>query len=60
MPRDSHPDGLFSAAILSMRRSRSSLSVHEGMKKTEYWDPMYEDCTNIMAKLPEIAPTSTG
>ncbi len=56
MPRDSHPMAMFSTAILSMQRE--SLFVkryNEGMKKTEYWDPMYEDCTNIMAKLPEIA-----
>jgi len=56
MPRDTHPMTMFSAAILSMQRE--SLFVkryNEGMKKTEYWDPMYEDCTNIMARLPEIA-----
>jgi len=25
------------------------------MKKTDYWDPMYEDVMDILAKLPEIA-----
>ena len=37
---------------------RESLFVkryNEGMKKDDYWDPMYEDCTTILAKLPPIA-----
>jgi citrate synthase len=36
---------------------RESLFVKrytEGMKKDEYWDPMYEDSTTILAKLPEL------
>ena len=55
MPRDTHPMTMFSAAILAMQRE--SLFVkryNEGMKKTEYWDPMYEDACNLMARLPEI------
>jgi citrate synthase len=56
MPRDTHPMTMYSAAILSMQRE--SLFVkryNEGMKKDEYWDPMYEDCTNLLARLPSIA-----
>jgi citrate synthase len=26
----------------------------EGMNKMEYWDPMYEDCCNLLARLPSI------
>ncbi|MHC4934445.1 MAG: citrate/2-methylcitrate synthase, partial [Planctomycetota bacterium] len=26
----------------------------EGMSKMEYWDPTYEDATNLLAKLPAI------
>ena len=56
MPRDTHPMTMFSAAILSMQReSLFAKRYDDGMKKTEYWDPMYEDCTNLMAKLPAIA-----
>src|SRR5512134_2380514 len=56
MPRDTHPMTMFSAAILSMQRESVFVKrYNEGMKKTEYWDPMYEDCMNLMAKLPEIA-----
>ena len=27
----------------------------EGMSKMEYWDPMYEDSTDILARIPTIA-----
>jgi citrate synthase len=56
LPRDTHPMTMYSAAILAMQRE--SLFVkryNEGMRKDEYWDPMYEDCTNLLAKLPSIA-----
>jgi len=56
MPRSTHPMTMFSAGILSMQRE--SLFVkryNEGMNKMDYWDPMYEDCTNLMAKLPGLA-----
>jgi citrate synthase len=56
MPRNTHPMTMFSTGILSMQRE--SLFVkryNEGMNKMEYWDPTYEDCTNLMAKLPGLA-----
>ncbi len=55
MPRDSHPMTMFSAAILGMQReSMFAAKYREGMKKTEYWDPMYEDACNILARIPTI------
>jgi citrate synthase len=56
MPRDTHPMTMFSAAILAMQReSIFAKRYYEGMKKDDYWEPMYEDCTNLLAKLPSIA-----
>ena len=56
MPRDTHPMTMFSTAILAMQReSLFSRKYLHGMKKADYWDPMYEDCCNILAKLPAIA-----
>ena len=56
MPRDTHPMTMFSTAILSMQReSIFARKYAEGMKKSDYWEPMYEDCCNLMAKLPAIA-----
>ena len=56
MPRDTHPMTMFSAGILSMQRESLFVKKYnEGMSKMDYWEPMYEDCTNLMAKLPELA-----
>ncbi len=55
-PRDTHPMTMFAQAILSMQReSIFAKRYAEGMSKMEYWEPMYEDCANLMAKLPVIA-----
>jgi citrate synthase len=56
MPRDTHPMTMLSAAVVAMQRE--SLYVrryNEGMKKTDYWDPTYEDSMNLLARLPRIA-----
>ncbi|MCD6119917.1 citrate (Si)-synthase [bacterium] len=56
MPEDSHPMCMFDTAILAMEReSEFRRRYSEGMKKTEYWEPMLEDSLNLIAKLPEIA-----
>jgi len=56
LPRDSHPMVLFSAAIVAMQReSKFAKFYNEGFNKMTAWESMYEDCTDLMAKLPEIA-----
>jgi citrate synthase len=56
MPRDTHPMTMFSTGILTLQRESEFVKKYnEGMSKMEYWDPTYEDCTNLMAKLPELA-----
>ncbi len=56
VPEDTHPMTQFSLAILQLQRdSNFAAKYREGMPKTEYWDPMYEDVMNILAKLPAIA-----
>jgi citrate synthase len=56
MPRDTHPMTMFSAAILALQRESIFAERYaEGMRRDDYWDPMYEDCTNLLAKLPSIA-----
>src|SRR3989337_178321 len=55
MPRDPHPMTMFSSAILAMQReSVFAKRYGEGMKKIDYWDPIFEDACNLMAKLPSI------
>ncbi len=56
MPRDTHPMTMFSSAILAMQRESVFVQEYKkGMSKMDYWQPMYEDATNLMAKLPTIA-----
>jgi len=55
MPKDSHPMAMFSTAVLAMQKESKFTAKYHSMKKTEYWDPMYEDACDLLAKLPEIA-----
>jgi len=55
LPRDTHPMTLFSAAIVAMQReSKFSAYYKEGYDRMKGWEYMYEDCTDLMARLPEI------
>ncbi|MGB3084576.1 MAG: citrate/2-methylcitrate synthase, partial [Saprospiraceae bacterium] len=48
-----HPMTQFSIAIMAMQSE--SVFAHEyenGMVKANYWEIMYEDCMNLIAKLP--------
>lgn len=54
-PCCSHPMAMFSSAILAMaRESFFAKKYKAGINKMDYWDPMYEDSLNMLAKLPEI------
>ena len=56
IPKDTHPMTQFSLAILALQKdSIFSEKYRVGMSKMEYWDPMYEDVMNLLAKLPLIA-----
>ncbi len=55
-PKDAHPMTMFAAAVLALQpESLFAKRYKEGMKKTEYWDPMLEDALSLTAKLPAIA-----
>lgn len=56
IPADTHPMTQFSLAILQLQKeSVFAERYRTGIKKTDYWDPMYEDVMNVLAKLPGIA-----
>jgi len=57
MPRDTHPMTMFSAAILAMQRESIFAKNYAAGKfnKMTCWEDMYEDCNNLLAKLPTIA-----
>jgi citrate synthase len=55
LPADSHPMAMFSSAIVAMQgESIFAKAYSEGLNKMDYWDPMYEDASNLLAKLPTI------
>ena len=56
MPVDTHPMTQFTTAITSMQtESCFARRYAEGMHKSEYWDPTYEDAMNLIARLPRVA-----
>jgi citrate synthase len=56
LPPKTHPMTQFSMAIMALQtESVFSKKYREGINKKEYWDPMYEDIMNLIARLPRIA-----
>lgn len=56
LPRDLHPMTQFSIAILALQKeSEFSRRYNAGMGKNDYWEPMFEDSMNLLAKLPTLA-----
>ena len=56
IPTDTHPMTQFALSILALQRdSKFTHRYRTGMPKGDYWDPMYEDVMDLLAKLPEIA-----
>ena len=56
VPKDTHPMTQFSLAILQLQReSEFARRYKEKMPKSQYWDAMFDDVMNIIAKLPNIA-----
>jgi len=55
-PVTTHPMTQFTAAIIAMGTdSCFSRRYSDGMSKSEYWDPTYEDAMNLIARLPRVA-----
>lgn len=56
LPVETHPMTQFVMAISAMQtESCFTRRYDEGIHKTEYWDPTYEDAMNLIARLPRIA-----
>jgi citrate synthase len=56
LPKDMHPMTQFSTGILSLQPTSEFVKRYNaGIKKTQLWDPMYEDTMNLLAKLPAVA-----
>jgi len=56
LPRDTHPMTMFSAAIVAMQReSKFAKNYKENYDRMTAWESMYEDSTDILARIPTIA-----
>lgn len=56
MPKDSHPMVMFSTAILAMEKESEFRKAYDkGISKDKMWEPMFDDCLNIIARVPQIA-----
>ncbi|CAF4751722.1 probable citrate synthase 2, mitochondrial [Pieris napi] len=58
MPTKLHPMSQFSAAVTALNsESKFAQAYSEGVHKSKYWEYVYEDAMNLIAKLPVIAAT---
>ena len=56
LPTDMHPMTQFSIGIMSLQPDAVFVRrYHEGIGRTDYWDPTYEDSLNLLAKVPTLA-----
>ncbi len=56
LPDDAHPMTQFTTAVMALQTSSKYAKAYaDGIHKSKYWDPTYEDSMDLIAKLPEIA-----
>lgn len=56
LPANTHPMTQISIGVLAMQKeSLFARRYNEGMKREEYWEPMFEDSLNLLARMPVIA-----
>ncbi|KAF9803228.1 hypothetical protein IEO21_09722 [Rhodonia placenta] len=55
-PPTLHPMSQFSLAVTALNHDSAFAKAYsEGISKKEYWKPVFEDCMDLIAKLPNIA-----
>jgi len=56
LPHHMHPMTQLSAAMLHLQtHSKFAKAYRQGVHKSKYWDPVYEDCMDLIAKIPRCA-----
>ena len=56
LPASTHPMTQFTIAIMAMQtESLFAAAYRKGISKKEYWDYVYEDSMNLIARLPRVA-----
>ncbi|KAF2273289.1 citrate synthase-like protein [Westerdykella ornata] len=55
-PKDLHPMTQFACAVSALNYESKFAKMYEkGMNKADYWEPTFDDCISLLAKLPTIA-----
>ncbi|CAK7204816.1 citrate synthase [Sporothrix eucalyptigena] len=56
LPADVHPMTQFSIAVSALSHtSKFAAGYAAGMNKADYWEPTFDDCISLLAKLPTVA-----
>ena len=55
-PKDLHPMTQFACAVSALNYDSSFAKKYEqGLNKADYWEPTFDDCMSLLAKLPTVA-----
>jgi len=55
-PKDLHPMTQFAIAVSALNYESTFAKAYEkGLNKADYWEPTFDDCISLLAKLPTIA-----
>ncbi|KAL0468879.1 2-methylcitrate synthase mitochondrial precursor [Neurospora intermedia] len=55
-PKDLHPMTQFAIAVSALNHtSKFAKAYEQGLNKADYWEPTFDDCISLLAKLPTIA-----
>ncbi|KAF2454560.1 citrate synthase-like protein [Lineolata rhizophorae] len=55
-PRDLHPMTQFACAVSALNHGSVFAKAYEkGINKADYWEPTFDDCVSLLAKLPTVA-----
>lgn len=56
LPRDAHPMTQLAAGVLALQpESQFAKAYERGVHKSKYWEPIFEDSLNLIARLPAVA-----
>ncbi len=56
LPLDTHPMTMFVIGIMALQTESNFARMYaEGINKKDYWDPMFDDAMDLIARLPRIA-----
>lgn len=56
LPISAHPMTMFVAGVMALQtESRFALKYSEGISKKDYWEPIFDDAMDLIARLPRVA-----